>query len=151
MMGLFLLLLVATVITMNTDVVKLFIAWIKETVSCIKDKRFAEIKYGIPVSIGFGLWAGFTVGVSIFTALFDAMGITYELTKAFELFATVSTGLLLTQGSAGVIKLIENYKLQIIEHKAEIKKIKIPLRRLEENLDFVNDEIKSIRNQSTDE
>lgn len=48
-------------------------------------------------------------------------------------------------------KLIENYKLQIIEHKAEIKKIKIPLRRLEENLDFVNDEIKSIRNQSTDE
>jgi len=110
MVGLFLLLLVATVITMNTDVVKLFIAWIKETVILMKEKKFLEIKYGVPVSVVFGVWAGFTIGITIFTALFDAVGLTYELTQSFELFAITSTSLLLTQGSAGIITLIENYK-----------------------------------------
>jgi len=48
-------------------------------------------------------------------------------------------------------KLIENCKFQIIEHKAEIEKINITLERFENELNFVNNEIKSLRNQKTNE
>lgn len=47
--------------------------------------------------------------------------------------------------------LIENFKLKIIEHQSEVRKIKIILERYEGELDFVNTEIKSLRNQNTNE
>ena len=41
--------------------------------------------------------------------------------------------------------LIENYKFQIIEHEAEIKKVKITLKRFEKDIEVINTKIDSIR------
>jgi len=42
----------------------------------------------------------------------------------------------------------ENYEFQVIEHQAEIRKIKISIERIKKDLDFVENEIKSIRNRN---
>jgi len=110
MVSLLVLMLVAIIITQSTEVVKGFYNWGKETVLYVKEKRFSEIKIGVPVSIAFGLWAGFTIGTNIFVAIFEIGGIQYELNANFITFSIFTTSLLLSLGSGGIINVVEKYR-----------------------------------------
>lgn len=46
---------------------------------------------------------------------------------------------------------IENYKFQVIEHQAEVRKLKVSIKRFEEELDFVNEEIESLKDKNREE